>query len=118
MFSFNEKQVARVVYRPERHDPYDHDYLLEIAARADLGELFLVTDNPLPPGTVLALEIEATAEDGAFAPLRGRGIVCWRRRWSRPRGMQVIFFEIEGLGQARPDPKTTTLPMATLPALS
>ncbi|HYU35279.1 MAG TPA: hypothetical protein VEW48_24260 [Thermoanaerobaculia bacterium] len=128
MFSLTEEQAvpelsqsprAQVVYHPETHSLHDCEYLLEIAGRAGLGGLFLATDHPLPRGTVLALEIEATGKDGAFAPLRGRGIVCWRRRWGKPRGMHVVFFEIEGLGQpARPDSRAARLRMSSLPALS
>lgn len=110
---------SRVVYHPESHGAHDREYLLELAARSELGELFLETDHPLPPGTVLTLEIESTRKDGSFAPMRGRAVVCWRRRWGKPRGMQVVFFEIEGLGQAYPAP-TAGVPwlVPTVPALA
>lgn len=113
-----DQSRAHVVYHPEPHNAHDREYLLELAARSELGELFLETDHPLPPGTVLTLEIESTGKDGSFAPLRGRAVVCWRRRWGTPRGMQVVFYEIEGWGPTRPASPTGLPWLSSLPALS
>jgi hypothetical protein len=85
---------AHVVYRPEPDGFWDAEYLLDVAENAGLGGLFLATTQTLPPGTVLALEIES-AEEHAPSLLRGRAVVRWRRRWGRLRGMQVELFELE-----------------------
>jgi hypothetical protein len=109
---------ARAVYRPEPHTAHDREYLLELAEHTGLGGLFLATEHPLPRGTVLHIEIEAAGRNWDFSPLHGHAVVIWRRRWGKPRGMQVVLFEIEGWEQVRPEPLAKPLWLSALPTLA
>ncbi len=91
---------ARVRYheielrRPER------EYLRGIAEDVSLGGMFITARRPFPEGTPIVLELHARADSGS-EPVRARAVVCWRRRWLRPRGMGVRFVDFEHLGQRR-----------------
>jgi uncharacterized protein (TIGR02266 family) len=79
--------------RPER------EYLKAVAEDVSLGGMFLATRHTLPEGRTIELEFHPRDEAGA--PVRAKAVVCWRRRWSEPRGMGVRFVEFASLGARR-----------------
>lgn len=87
---FNELSLRR----PER------DYLKGITADVSFGGMFIATRHTFPEGTPIALEFHVRSDAGSL-PVRARAVVCWRRRWLRPRGMGVRFVDFELLGQRR-----------------
>jgi c-di-GMP-binding flagellar brake protein YcgR len=91
---------ARVRYNELTLGRREREYLKGIAADVSLGGMFIATRHTFPEGTPIALEFHARGESGS-APVRARAVVCWRRRWRRPRGMGVQFIEFEFLGQRR-----------------
>jgi hypothetical protein len=78
----------------------ERDYLKGVAADVSLGGMFIASRHTFPVGTAISLEFHARAEGGS-TPVRARAVICWRRRWRRPRGMGVQFVEFEYLGQRR-----------------
>jgi len=91
---------ARVRYQAMSLRRTEREYLKGIAADVSLGGMFIASRHTFPVGTPVTLEFHARAEGGS-APVRAHAVVCWRRRWLRPRGMGVRFVEFEFLGQRR-----------------
>jgi uncharacterized protein (TIGR02266 family) len=79
--------------RPER------EYLKAVAEDVSLGGMFLATRHTFPEGRTIELEFHPRGEGGA--PVRAKAVVCWRRRWSEPRGMGIRFVEFAALGARR-----------------
>ena len=80
-------------------DPADkltREYVDSVVRDVSLGGMFLVTNRPLPKGSLVTLRFSGNP------PVRVKAIVRWNRRWLPPRGMGVAFYEFEGLaGQDR-----------------
>jgi uncharacterized protein (TIGR02266 family) len=74
------------------------EYLRGIAADVSLGGMFIAGRHTFPVGTAVELEFHVSGEAGS-APVRAHAVVCWRRRWVRPRGMGVRFVEFKLLAQ-------------------
>ncbi|HEX2225337.1 MAG TPA: PilZ domain-containing protein, partial [Thermoanaerobaculia bacterium] len=77
----------------------DREYLKAVADDVSLGGMFLATRHTFAPGKTLQLEFHLRGEAGP--PVRAKVVVCWRRRWSEPRGMGVRFVDFEALGARR-----------------
>ena len=94
---------VRVYYGGEPLDRRERKYLEGVAADLSLGGMFLATDHPLPPGSLVWLELQprprAGEEDDGEQGIRAKAVVRWSRRWRKPHGMGLEFVEFEGLGQ-------------------
>ena len=64
------------------------------------GGLFVATHRPPPRRTVVCFEAFPEVATGE-APVRGVGVVRWRRRWRRPRGMGVEVLRVSADGGER-----------------
>jgi len=60
---------------------------------ASSGGLFVATHRPPPRRTVVRFEAFHEVAAGE-EPVRGVGVVRWRRRWRRPRGFGVEILRI------------------------
>jgi uncharacterized protein (TIGR02266 family) len=89
----------RVRYQQVRLRRPDREYLKSVADNVSLGGMFLATRHTFREGTALEVEFHPGGEGGA--PVRAKAVVCWRRRWSEPRGMGVRFVEFSALGARR-----------------
>lgn len=94
-------QGAQVFYRCERATPPEQRYLLGLAEDVSLGGLFVATQHPPRPGTVVRLHLYTGGDEAHLTPLTARAIVRWRRAWGRQRGMGIQFLDFEGLGERR-----------------
>jgi hypothetical protein len=90
---------ARVFFRAEPGGREEQRYLLGVAENASFGGMFIATPHPLPPGTVVKLQLHGRDRDSPGGPLCARALVRWRRVWRRPQGMGVQFVEFSGLGE-------------------
>ncbi|HEY9421159.1 MAG TPA: PilZ domain-containing protein, partial [Thermoanaerobaculia bacterium] len=75
---------------------HEREYLEGVAENVSLGGMFIATRSPLKEGSLVTLSF-LNGVAGA-PPVRAKALVCWRRRWSHPRGMGVRFLEFENLG--------------------
>lgn len=94
-------QGVQVFYRCERATPPEQRYLLGLAEDVSLGGLFVATQHPPRPGTVVRLHLYTGGDEAHLTPLTARAIVRWRRAWGRQRGMGIQFLDFEGLGERR-----------------
>jgi uncharacterized protein (TIGR02266 family) len=90
---------VRVRYQEVRLRRPEREYLKAVADDVSLGGMFLATRHTFPEGRTIELEFHPRGEGGA--PVRAKAVVCWRRRWSEPRGMGVRFVEFAALGARR-----------------
>lgn len=90
----------RLVFRGAALRKPERDYLMGVAEDVSLGGMFILTAHPPREGSLVWLEFHVPG-DSAARPVRAKAMVCWRRRWRRPRGMGVRFLEFENLGQRR-----------------
>ena len=90
---------VRVVCSSTPIDRQAREYLEGIAENLSVGGLFLATPDPLPAGSVVALQFFIDGDEAE--PVRARAVVRWSRRWRRPRGMGLQFVDFEGLGERR-----------------
>jgi uncharacterized protein (TIGR02266 family) len=89
---------VRVRYQEVQMRRPEREYLKGIAEDISLGGMFLATRQTFREGT--AIELEFYLRNEGRPPVRGKAVVCWRRRWSEPRGMGVRFVEF-ALGECR-----------------
>jgi uncharacterized protein (TIGR02266 family) len=75
----------------------EREYLKGVAEDVSLGGMFVATRHTFPVGTAVELEFHVPGEAGG-APVRAHAVVCWRRRWARPRGMGLRFVDFDFLG--------------------
>jgi hypothetical protein len=87
----------RVFFRGTPLRRSDRDYLEGVAENVSLGGMFIATARPPREGSLVTLEFDRPAVPGGRA-VRAKALVCWRRRWSQPRGMGIRFLEFENLG--------------------
>lgn len=92
---------AEVFFRCDHTSQQQQQYLLGLADNISMGGLFIATDRPLRPGTVLHMRLYGDDDPSHTRPLGARAMVRWRRVWGKPRGMGVQFLEFEGLGERR-----------------
>lgn len=91
---------ASVRYRGVNSDHCTLDYFEGVMENVSLGGVFIGTNRPLSPGTLVELEFELH-EDGREYLIRARALVRWNRQFFPPRGMGLEFLEFEGIGNAR-----------------
>ena len=65
------------------------------------GGMFIATQQPAARGRILDVDFYPQAGGMEMAPLHGRVVVCWRRRWRQPHGMGVRFTDEAALGDRR-----------------
>jgi hypothetical protein len=86
-----------VRFVPESVAPNVGEYLDGLAADIGLGGMFVATDEPPAPGSVVALEIDLGDHLGEHSLVRARAVVRWTRQQTEPKGMGVEFIEFDGL---------------------
>ncbi len=74
------------------------DYFRGIAKDCSLGGMFLATPHVVPKGSVVLLSFQYVDEEGETVTIEAQAIVRWTRRFLKPKGMGLEFFEFHGLG--------------------
>ncbi len=82
---------VEVLFKVEFADP--HDFLVDHAANASSGGIFIATDRPFEIGEELSFSISFP---GLLSPIMCRGKVCWRRSpeessEEKPAGIGISF---------------------------
>lgn len=95
------KAGVRVLYEGLRPSPTERQYLSGVAEDLSLSGMFLSSEHPFPPGTLLTLEFRTPDMSPEELPVCARALVRWRSRWGACRGMGISFVELEGIGRQR-----------------
>lgn len=95
------KAGVRVLYEGLLPSRTERQYLSGVAQDLSLGGMFLSSEDPFPPGTLLILEFRTPDMVPEDLPVCARALVRWRRRWGAGKGMGISFVELEGVDRQR-----------------
>ncbi|MGB0721447.1 MAG: PilZ domain-containing protein [Gammaproteobacteria bacterium] len=88
------RSALAIRFRADDVDAITSEYLGGVAANCSFGGIFLETDQLMPKGTIVKLEIQLDDDP----PVQARAVVRRVQRWRKPHGMGVEFVEVEGIG--------------------
>jgi hypothetical protein len=106
---------ALAFYRCERTTHEEQRNLQRLAEINGLGGLFVATEDPPRPGSVVDLHVYCCEDCNMTSPLYARGVVRWRRLWGRQKGMGVELLELDGMGERCLECWLTATPVMTAP---
>ena len=95
------KSGVRVLYQGLPASRIEQEYLSGLSGDLSLGGMFLSTDTPFPPGTLLVLAFRTPEMSPEETPVCARALVKWRRRLGSQKGMGISFVEFEGVDRQR-----------------
>ncbi len=75
------------------------EYFQGVASDCSFGGMFLATDHLVSKGSVVFLDFQFVDEEGETVMIQAQAIVRWTRRFRKPKGMGLEFFEFTGLGK-------------------
>jgi hypothetical protein len=84
---------AFVRFYQEPFDSTTQQYKQGVVKNYSDGGMCILTEHPLPKGSVVAVELPIESETGDLVIVQVRGVVRWVRRLQERRGMGVEFFE-------------------------
>lgn len=95
------KTGVRVLYEGLPTSRAEQRYLSGVAEDLSLGGMFLLSEAPFPPGSLVILEFRTPDMSREEPPVCARALVRWRRRWGENKGMGLSFVDFEGMDRQR-----------------
>lgn len=95
------KTGVQVLYQGFPATQIEQEYLSGVAGDLSLGGMFLSSERPFPPGTLLVLSFRTPNMSLEEPPVCARALVRWRRRWGSEKGMGIAFVELEGVDRQK-----------------
>ncbi len=90
---------TQIRYRRLASDEEELEYVDGVVENVGLGGVFINTDDPLPRGSVVELEMHVSV-GGRDRTIGAKALVKWNRKMFPPTGMGLEFVEFSGLGES------------------